>query len=152
MTGEAAPASLVDLIDRLAEPPMPDPVSLAPQTAAWWVLGAIALSALAYGLWRLWVHRRVNAYRRAALRELAEAGQHPARVATILRRAALAAYPRRAVAGLAGADWVAFLRATGGFPEAAGPALIRAPYAPAGEAEGLRRAADRWIRTHRRAP
>jgi len=151
MNEDSAPTSLVGLIDRLAEPPMPDPVSLAPQTAGWWVLGAIAVLALAYGLWRLWLHGRANAYRRAALRELAEAEEDPARVATILRRAALAAYPRRAVAGLSGADWVAFLHATGSFPEAAGPSLIRAPYAPAGETEKLRRAAERWIRTHRRA-
>jgi hypothetical protein len=152
MNGEAVPVNLVDLIDRLAEPPMPDPVSLAPQTAGWWVLGAVVLSGLAYGLWRLWLHWRANAYRRAALQELASAGDDPARVAAILRRTALAAYPRRAVAGLAGDDWLAFLRATGGFPESAGPALIRAPYAPVTEAKALRTGAERWIRTHRRAP
>lgn len=152
MTEENAPVNLVELLDKLAEPPMPEPVSLAPQTAGWWVLGAVLLLSLAYGLWRLWLHWRADAYRRAALHRLRKAGQDPALIATILRRAALAAYPRREVAGLAGTDWVAFLRATGSFPEAAGPALIRAPYAPVGEAGVLRKAAERWIRTHRRAP
>lgn len=146
------PTSLVGLIDKLIEPPMPEPVSLAPQTAGWWVIGALVLSLLAYGAWRLWAHWRANAYRRAALTALAEAGDDPAAMAVILRRAALAAYPRRDVAGLAGADWVGFLRRTGGFSEAAGEALIRAPYAPDVPGGPLRRGAERWLRTHRRAP
>lgn len=152
MTGKEAPTSLIELIDRLAEPPAPDPVSLAPQTAGWWVLGAVMLSGLAYGFWRFWLHWRVNAYRRAALVELDRAGDDPALVATILRRAALSAYPRREVAGLAGGDWIDFLRASGDFPEAAGQALIRAPYTQAGDVDGLRKAAKLWIRSHGRRP
>lgn len=156
MTGDEAPEveNLIDLMNRLVEPPVPDPVSLAPQTAGWWVVGALVIAALAVGLWRGWVRWRANAYRRSALVELG-AAQDPAAIAGILRRAALAAYPRREVAGLAGADWIAFLNATGGFPRSAGPGLVRAPYAPdgaGGEEPGLRQAAERWIRTHRRTP
>ena len=150
MNDDAAPISLVDLIDRLVEPPVPEPVSLAPQTAGWWVLGVLLLSALAYGLWRFWLHWRENAHRRAALGELARTGNDPTLIATVLRRAALAAYPRREVAGLAGRDWVDFLRTTGRFPEAAGAALTRAPYARGGESEVLRSGAECWIRTHRK--
>lgn len=153
MNGDDTPQAenLVDLMSRLVEPAAPEPVSLAPQTAGWWVLGALVATALAWGLWRSWLRWRANAYRRAALASLADMDDDPAAVAAILRRAALAAFPRAEVAGLTGPDWVGFLCATGRFPEAAGPALIRAPYAPVAEPAGLRIAAERWIRTHRRA-
>jgi len=150
MNEDGTPTDLVDLIGRLAEPPLPEPISLAPQTAGWSVLGVFVLSALAYGLWRAWLHWRSNAYRRAALRELASAGEEPAQVATILRRTALAVYPRRKVAGLTGTDWFDFLRATGTFPDEAADALRRAPYALDSRAAGLNMAAEQWIRTHRR--
>lgn len=150
MNDDDTPTNLVDLIEQLQEPSPPDPVSLAPQTAGWWGLGALVLVALAYGVWRLLSHWRANAYRRAALRELALAGDDPAQVATILRRAALVAYPRRDVAGLTGSSWVSFLRATGQFPEAASQALIRAPYDPCTRADGLKQAAQDWLRSHRR--
>jgi hypothetical protein len=152
MNGTDAPVTLVDLINRLVEPPMPEPISLVPQTAGWYVLGALLLSGLAYGLWRLWLYWRANAYRRAARVALDRAGDDPAEIAAILRRAALAAYPRRRVAGLAGADWVAFLHDTGGFPMDAGRALIRAPYAPGTDATALRQGAAQWLRSHRGAP
>ena len=93
MNEDGAPTNLVDLIGRLVEPPEPAPVSLVPQTAGWWVLGALLLSALGYGLWRFMLHWRADAYRRAALSELALAPDDPAAIASILRRAALAAYP-----------------------------------------------------------
>jgi hypothetical protein len=152
MNPDEIPPSLVDLMDRLIEPPVPEPVSLAPETAGWWVLATLVATGLAYRAWRLWEHRRANAYRRAALADLDKAGDDPAAIALILRRTALAAYPRRMVAGLAGADWVAFLCRTGGFPESVGPAVSRAPYAPGAEAAPLRKAAEHWIRSHRRAP
>lgn len=150
MTGDEIPQidNLIDLMGRLVEPPVPDPVSLAPQTAGWWVLGAMLAAALAAALWR--AHRRwkANAYRRAALTELA-ATDDPAQIAAILRRTALAAYPRARVAGKAGADWLAFLDTTGGFPADAGAVLNRAPYAATtGHDSALKPAAERWIRHH----
>ena len=150
MSGSAAPTSLVALIDRLADPPAPEPVSFAPQTAGWWILGVLLALALIWGLRRVWLRRRANAYRRAALVGLAQAGDDPAAIAAILRRAALAAFPRREVAGLIGSDWLDFLSTTGDFPQSAGPELIRAPYAPNDRAQGLRAAAESWVRTHRR--
>jgi hypothetical protein len=143
---------LLDLLEPVPEPPAP---ALWPQTAGWVWLG-LALAALA--LWvgrRLLARRRANAYRCAALDAIAAAGDDPAALAAILRRAALAAYPRRAVAGLAGDDWLAFLdRAYGGagFREGPGRALIRAPYAPGAAAPGLAALAAEWTRRHRRAP
>ncbi len=154
MDEEAPPraTNLVDLIDSLVEPPLPEPIPLTPETAGWWVLGALLLTVLAYGAWRFWLDWRANAYRRAALKALDAAGDEPAAVAAVLRRAALAAYPRVDVASRTGEAWVGFLQEKGTFPDAAGPALIHAPYAAAPRADAsrvLRNAAKRWIQTHR---
>jgi len=145
--------NLVDLLDRLAEPLEPAPVSMAPQTAGWTVLTVVLALVLAWLAWR-WVQRwRANAYRRAALAELDAAGDDPAAVADILRRTALVAWPRDRVASLSGADWLRFLNATGGggFLKGPGAALASAPYRSdaAAPAPGLGALAARWVRRHR---
>lgn len=150
----AFPPNLVDLLGGLAEPAVPAPVPLTPQTAGWAVLAAIlALALLAAVVWlvRRW---RANAYRRAALAELAGAGDDPAAIATVLRRTVLAVWPRPAVASLSGEAWLAFLDRTGGgdaFATGPGRALIEAPYrAPAAApSPDLAPLAARWIRRHR---
>lgn len=150
MSTENRPTNLPDLLARLTEPAQPAPVSMAPETAGWWIAGAIVVIALAFGLWRGWLGWRRNAYRRDALAALDAVDQDAAAIATILRRAALAAFPRRDVAGLSGEDWIAFLHATGRFPEKAAAQLLRAPYAPRTDAPDLHQAAKDWIRSHRR--
>jgi hypothetical protein len=150
--GHPAPRSLIDLIDQLVEPPEPAPVAMTPQTWGWAVLAALLALALAWIAWRAWRHRRANAYRRAALAALASAGDDPVAIADILRRTALAAWPRETVAGLAGADWLRFLDATGGgggFADGPGTALVSAPYRAGPPAPGLGALAERWVRRHR---
>lgn len=147
------PASLVELIERLIEPTAPDPVSMAPQTAGWAVVAVAAAVAVAWFAWRRWRRWRADAYRRAALAELATAGDDPSAIAAIVRRTALATWPRREVAGLCGTDWLRFLDATGGggaFSAGPGAALAAAPYErSARSAAGLNALAARWIREHR---
>lgn len=149
-----APTSLIDLIDRLAEPPEPAPIPLTPQTWGWAALALLLIAALLLTVWRWIAHRRAGAYRRAALAEL-EAATTAAEVAAILRRAALAAWPRAQVAGLTGDAWTDFLASTGrdGFPPEAGEELCTAPWrdTKAPPSPELRRAAERWLRTHRPA-
>ncbi|WP_138469313.1 DUF4381 domain-containing protein [Poseidonocella sp. HB161398] len=152
MTGEGEPESLIGLIGRLAEPPPPDPVPMLPQTAGWAVAAALLAGALALLAWVLARRRQRNAYRRAALAALRTAGDDPAEIAAILRRAALAAFPRAEVAGLAGRDWIGFLEATGraAWPQRAAAALLAGPWQPhPAPAPDLARAASRWIRRHR---
>jgi hypothetical protein len=149
--------SLVGLIDRLAEPAAPAPIPLTPETAGWTVLALLLALALAWLAWRGWRHWRANAYRRAALAALDAAGDDPAAIAQILRRTALAAWPRREVAHLTGTAWLAFLDATAGdgaFTGGPGRALLEAPYRPdaAVPVPGLRELAARWIRRHRVTP
>lgn len=159
---EPEPAdNLVDLLGQLRGLTAPPPVSMFPATWAWAIAALVlaALLALAAVAWLR--HRRGTAYRRAALAELralepaltaGDAGAL-ARLATLLRRTALAAYPRRDVAALTGAEWLAFLARTGADFGPAGPALAAAPYRapPPFDGAALAEAARRWIRTHRDA-
>lgn len=154
MSDEATAAvdndSLVELINQLAEVPDPAPVSMVPQTAGWLVLAGIVLAVSAWRGWRTWQHYRANAYRRAALKALAQAGDDPAAVSGILKRTAMAAYGRRRVAGLSGPAWVTFLSETGAgeFEETA---LARAAYqrAPVEADPGLLAAARAWVTSHK---
>ena len=141
------PASL----DNLREIILPPPVPWWPLAPGWWLLlAAIALaaSAFAFRLFRRW---RANAYRRAALRELAIAGDVTA-IAEILKRTALVAYPRKDVAALSGAAWLAWLAQTGHrrAPADVTAALTTGVFATE-EAENIAPvatfAAD-WIRNH----
>jgi Ca-activated chloride channel family protein len=144
-------AGLVDIVT----PPEP---SLWPQTPAALILIAGLTVAIAGAA--LWVvrHRRRNRYRQMALAELAATDlQRPnaaAALADLVRRTALAAFPREIVVPLQGAAWLAFLdRSYGGtaFSAGTGRVLAEAPYRPdteAGDAAALGALVGRWIRTH----
>ncbi len=144
--------TLIDLLNQLAEPEQPAPVSMVPQTAGWLVLAILILVLVTYLIFRFWRRWRAAAYRRAAVDELAQAGDDPAAVADVLRRTALAAWPRSKVAGLTGGDWLAFLDATGdgGFSDGPGRSIVHAPYGlGARPVPGLGEAAKRWVRRHK---
>jgi hypothetical protein len=125
-----------------------------PQTIGWYVLFVIT------GLLIIWVAvhqmRRwfANRYRRAALRQLDLLPVNE--LSALLKRTALAAWPRERVASLSGAEWLKFLN------EAAGDKTFQSP--PADRLEeialqpvtlsnedehALREAAATWIRRHR---
>lgn len=155
-TPDGQTVDLIGLIESLADPIPPQPVSLIPQTIGWAVVAAMLILLLAWCL-LLWVRRRrANAYRREALAELVSARDDPVAIARILRRTALAAWPREKVANLYGAEWLRFLDATGdnkgenGFINGPGAVLASAPYRrQAGAALGLQDLAARWIKRHR---
>lgn len=113
----------------------PAPVDWWPPAPGWWVLAALLL-ALA-GL--TWWYRRRTALRRAALSELRQlerfepdATRLASGVNQLLRRVALACFPRRQVAALSGEAWLRFLdtHAGGaGFCTGPGRVLATAPFA-----------------------
>lgn len=151
---DSAPESLVGLLNQLVEPETPAAIPMTPQTAGWAVLLVLVLAAFLAGC--LWGVRRwkSNAYRRAALEMLDAAGDSAPEIASILRRTALAAWPRSEVANLAGDKWLAFLNETGGhgaFSGSAAQTLIEAPYdkrvGPA--PQDLQSAARHWVRMHK---
>lgn len=144
--------TLVDLIDMLVEVPEPPPVSMLPQTGGWIVLGLLVVALLGWLMWRAARRYRANAYRRAALKALASAGDDPTAISEILRRAALAVYPRDAVASLEGEAWLRFLDSTvagDAFSAGVGKALADGPYRSSPPVAGLGALARRWVHKHR---
>jgi hypothetical protein len=148
------PVNLVDLIEQLVSPRDPPPISMVPQTSGWIVLGVAVASIAGLSLLRWHRHHKENAYRLAALAALERVGTDPVAIAEILRRTALAAYPRTDVAALSGAGWLGFLDATAGgtaFREGQGRIVAEAPYRPGlGGSDALRDVAAQWICHHRR--
>jgi hypothetical protein len=144
-----------------------EPVSLLPQTIGWWILLAMGIGALAWlGVVQTRRHRR-DRYRRAALAELdalqgryrnGGGGEILVALPALLKRTALAAYPRSEVAALVGDAWLDFLDRTGGgggFVDGPGRRLPELAYVdavapPDEEIGGLFDLVRRWIREHRR--
>ncbi|MCA0901151.1 DUF4381 domain-containing protein [Microbulbifer agarilyticus] len=146
--------TLPDLIAQLAPPPVPDAISLWPQTPLAKslllsvLLLVLAVAALAYRRYR------ANAYRRAALRALDTVEGDPAQIAELLRRTALVAYPRDQVAGLTGSVWLDFLNRHypgNAFTGAVGETLLQGAYRPCPPQPALTSAARNWIRQHVKA-
>jgi hypothetical protein len=144
------PASLANLRDIVE----PSPVSWWPLAIGWWflltVVGLIAL-VVAFHRYRQW---RANAYRRAGLRALQviRGTEDLAAISELLKRVALAAYPRSQVASLSGSAWVKWLAETGGrpVPAAVSQALTVGIFAERGSADAgqLAAFAAEWIRSH----
>lgn len=152
MNEDLSQLNLVELLQRLEPIPEPAAVSLWPQTAAWGWIGFLLLLLAAWWLRRRLQQRRANAYRRAALAEIAASDRDPVKIAAILRRTALAAFPRAQVAGLHGEDWLQFLdRSYGGEDFCNGPGRVLAsiPYSKKLDALDLEPLAVEWIKRHR---
>ena len=155
MNDDLSGLDLIALLDRLEPLPEPPVVSFWPQTEAWLWVGLVGLALAAWFVRYALIRRRANAYRHAALREIALATRSPANLAEILRRTALVAYPRVEVAGLYGDDWLKFLDRTGhgsDFREGVGRAFADAPYSDTeqgAESKQLAALAARWVRRHR---
>ncbi|TDJ68699.1 MAG: DUF4381 domain-containing protein [Proteobacteria bacterium] len=155
MSQDLSQLNLVELLDLLEPIPEPAPISLWPETAGWIWVGIVLLASGAWCVRRWHLHRYANAYRRAALREIAIVGNEPVALADILRRAALAAYPRAEVAGLHAEKWLAFLdKSYGGtgFREGPGRVIAIAPYRPVDETPGIALLATEWVRRHCQNP
>ncbi|WP_197423187.1 DUF4381 domain-containing protein [Bradyrhizobium valentinum] len=152
-----------DPLAGLIDIPLPQEVSLWPQT--WPLRVAIALVAVLalLAIWRFVHQYRANRYRREALAELdgirraadAAPDQVAMRLSVLVRRTALGAFAREAVAPLAGPAWLAFLdRSYGGqeFSQGAGRLLISAPYQRTppdrDQLEALADLVHRWIKVH----
>ncbi|MDZ7750273.1 MAG: DUF4381 domain-containing protein [Gammaproteobacteria bacterium] len=150
-----------DPLAELRDIHLPDPVSWWPPAPGWWLLALVVLVALGLASWAL---RRYLKRRRRSRRVLAEVDALAAAyrrdgdtqalcsgLSLVLKRAALAAWPRQRVAGLTGTAWLEFLDATGGagaFAHGPGQALASAGYggAAAVDGEALEALVRRWIK------
>ncbi|SFI95854.1 protein of unknown function [Phyllobacterium sp. CL33Tsu] len=100
----------------LADIATPAPVALFPQTWGWALVAILLLAALAMACWHWFKKRRANRYRREALQILdrlesdGDADTIAREVPILVKRVALAVWPRDAVAAQSGGAWVAFLQ------------------------------------------
>ena len=163
MTNETL--SILDLQDIV----VPESVGLWPPAPFLWFVLSVVMGAVAALVVKGVLRWRRNRYRRAGLELLASAkekfecnGQAPELVADLselLKRIALAAFPREQVASLYGRDWLLFLQKTAGgasLDAVLGEALAEAVCAENNEVplsheqcEKLLEFSNRWIRTHK---
>ena len=149
--------NLPDLMALMHDIVRPDPVSLFPATVGWWILFGwlgfcLALGALV--LWRRWL---ANRYRREALALMddimAEDGPDAAREAAILvKRTALAVFPRTRVASITGEQWAEFLCQTSSQNAtvvSGAHELAAAPYRSEVDSRTALATAKTWLRVHR---
>lgn len=143
------PADLVNLRG-LALPPE---VAFWPPAPGWWIVAATVVAAGAILATAALLRYRRNAYRREALHQLEMVD--PAGISTVLKRAALAAWPREEVAMLTGAAWLAFLDRSGctrDFSTGAGRHIEALAFGSAADSlstEGARSVARSWVKRHR---
>lgn len=128
---------------------MPDPVSAWPPAPGVWLALILLAGMVAWFLIRRINAFRKNAYRRAALTELAQVDA-AADLAEILRRVAIHAHNRETVAALQGEDWFQWLETEGGcqLPEKARGALASVYSNEAIDTTALRQFTEQWIREH----
>lgn len=151
--------NLPQLLDLMHGLVMPEPVSWMPQTVGWLVVGVWLIALAGVIGWSSVKRWRNNRYRREALAALAEierqsrkdAPATAAQVAALVKRTALAAYPRSTVANLHGADWARFLcESARNDPEVergAGQIAVAA-YRTGVDGDALLGPARRWIELH----
>lgn len=124
-------------LNNLRDIALPEAPGLWPFAPGLWAcIGLASLLGIAL-VWRVWNHWRRNRYRRAGLLLLANASTNY-EVSVLLKRVALAVYPREHVAALHGDAWTTFL----GFEAGAFATPETSP-----SAELLKQAAH-WIRSH----
>jgi len=124
---------------------IPDPPSYWPPAPGVWIVLGIVVAIVLFVSWRVRAIRGRNAYRKAGLELLGDVGSSHD-VAVVLKRVALAVFPREQVASLYGDDWVAFLHRT--CPRSYFSALVTSDANDQPDDEVVELAGI-WIRHHR---
>ncbi len=144
---------------------LPEAIGWWPLAIGWYVLAVLLLLSVFVGLYTL--HRRQqHAYpKRQALRLLEQYQQQhqqsadshmiSARISELLKRVALAYFPRDKVAALQGAEWIEFLNRTGTGVEfhQVSYELLELPYQSKPDQQGLDTLflmAQRWIKQRKK--
>ncbi|GAA6158066.1 DUF4381 domain-containing protein [Ruegeria sp. HU-ET01832] len=151
MSADVEGKSLVELLDMLKPAPEPQVIAMTPQTVGWLILAVLLIFAVLCAALLIRRRRKLNAYRRLALANIDDAQGDVAQIADVLRRTALAVYPRSLVAGLYGREWIDFLNRSSAavFPDALGHVLTEAPYKATRNDPEVAEIAKKWIKTHR---
>ena len=148
-----------ELLQDLRDVHMPDPISWWPPAFGWWMIMGLLLIGGSLIIWA-WAYRQRTRPRRLALAQLkdvklqyaAHSDDHwvVTQLSHLVRRVALATFPRSQVAGLSGQSWLHFLDTSGHtnqFSDGPGQALRSGPYQPQGPraAAELIPVIERWI-------
>ena len=143
-------------LDRLHDIALPASVPWWPPAPGWYVVCVVLFAMVLNHAWRTWQRYRANAYRRAALRELADA-RDAAKIAELLRRTALAVAPRAQIAEQTGTAWLDWLarHCSAPLPQTVREHLTAGVYGRpiAGrDLNALREYAAAWIKYHHYSP
>jgi hypothetical protein len=132
-------------LNNLRDIVIPDPPPFWPPAPGMWVaLGIVVVIVLLVG-WRLHAVRKRHAYRKAGLLLLRSA-KTAHDVSVVVKRVALAVFPREQVASLYGEAWVTFLHST--CPRSYFSALVTSDASTKADEE-LVELAGIWIQHHR---
>ena len=147
--------NLPQLMELMEPIVLPDAVAWYPQTVGWQIAGLWLITVCLITTGAFIRRHRTNRYRRQALVELKQMSPEQPdlgdQIGTLVKRTAMAAYPRDQVASLTGEEWAGFLVAStsGKTTPTEASLLASAPYTKHGKPERLITAADQWIRAHR---
>ena len=143
------PASL----DRLHDLVVPPPVPWWPPTPGWWiVIGFVVVTLVAITV-KGFIRWQAARYRREALALLDDSSIPSSQWPAILKRCALAAWPRTTVAPLTGTMWEEFFSDSAPKETPApgtGNRIEDLAFSKHADESGLKDAASGWIRHHRK--
>lgn len=153
------------LLNQLKDIHLPAAPGIWPLALGWYAIIALFVGGLLLAGYGAVKHYRTNRYRVSALAELAQLEadlnrsqniqQAVENIAILLKRTALAAYPRQQVAGLTGEAWLVFLDKTSGmtvFTQGIGRILLAAPYQATANIpiQELLQLCREWIARHKK--
>jgi hypothetical protein len=142
---------------------IPEPIGFSFESPAWYVLFALALIVLIFGMWKWYKRYRSRKYRRMAVKKLERIQltdipfSESSALSTIritLKQVAMSTYGRPAVAALFGMEWLQFLEDTGKHTPFTQFTWLVESYSEepveqdGSHIEALRDTAKKWIRTH----
>lgn len=145
----------LSLLDQLRDVIAPPDPGIWPPAIGWWICASLLITALV-GFRHLKKMVRVRHARRNVARDISQAAtlgsdQVAARLSILMRKVAVAQFPRSSVAGLAGEEWLEFLDLSGEtdqFTRGPGRLLTTAPYdrSSVSEADALVQVCISWVR------
>ena len=162
LPGQLAPPAQTDPLANLRDIHIPGVIDPWPPAIGWWLIAAVTLITISYGVYWVFKWWQSNQYRREGIRALnhllenhTSEKQYLTAYSDLLKRVALSTYARESVANITGEAWVSFLdRSTGTqeFSMGVGQILIQGNYEsnPSVDVAKLHKLGLYWIKKHRK--